>query len=173
MNKNYIKYKNIIYKYNPIDKYWLQMTKVKHQKDRRTYFDFDVSKYIYNAEKARSEINEYWDNYTDIWTYNGKEYDNLRTIHFAEKQTFDLNTDITYTYWGIKKDFLAKSKFIIYGLHNIVWYQGKLYWMLISHYLPQCQLFEFIDENKVGNFIKWTHVKHVRGVWCRTTNNFI
>lgn len=149
------------------------MTKVKRSKDRRVKFDFDISEYIYSANKARQEINEYWDDYTDIWEYNGKEYDNLKIIHLSEPRTFNLNTDIKFTYWYLNEDFLSKAKYIMYGLHSIVWYQGKLYWMLNSQYLPQCQLFEFIDENTVGKFIKWTHVKHVRGVWCRTTNSFI
>ena len=153
----YIKFNGSIYKkyreYNFEVSNWIKMTNIDDFKNRLITMntDFNEEKYKYGYVAARREINKYWNSLNHTWTFNGEEFDNH--IDFTtENVPHKINN---YKYY-------------------VVWYRGNLYWMVMYHYFPMCQLYEFksIDE-KPGNFIKWTNVKHLKSVFNKTQHKIV
>lgn len=158
----FIKKDGIIYKWSESQKCWIQMTGIKPGIDRRNTFGRDVEQYGYNKQKARTEINNYWNRVKDSWTYRGHEYNNHTPAAIETKYGWEINPDIpNHTYR--------------HDSYIIVWHQGNLYWAYRNHYLPQVQLFRFIrksDGPDTLEFTKWTHIKNCKAIFDKTTKKY-
>ena len=157
-HKTYIKFNRSIYKYfrEYIDGMsdWIKMTNIDDFSNRIMTVsnkNFNAEKYQYGYESANKEINKYWDSLNHTWTYNNEVFDN------------NVNFKVTNT-----------SHKIDNHSYYVVWYRGNLYWMVMYHYFPMCQLHEFKSINKKpGKFIKWTNVRHLKSVYNVTQNKII
>lgn len=185
MSKLFIKIEGAIYKQK--NDYWLKMTNLVKGEDRRTTFEYDITHYSYPANKAREEINTYWNSYKDSWTFMGNVYNNshilaemkLAVCKYTNNEYQDwyiipeVREQAVHKFPVVWKDIQGNEHTHSYDWY-IVWHQGHIYWMTYYHYLPQCQLYKFEGTNKTpGDFIKWTHVKNLRLVWNKTQKKYV
>lgn len=181
MSRIYIKKAGCIYKHIQDTNDWIKMTNIKESEDRKVTFIDNISQYRINTNKAREEVNNYWYNLISKWNFNGKKYTNTKPfadfklaqgteVHKVWFVLKEIPIHHFYTEWVDKNDVTHKHSYDWY----IVWYQGNLYWMTSYHYLPQCQLFKFESiDKRPGDFVKWTHVKNLKGVWNVTDKCYV
>lgn len=185
--KIYIKKDGVIYKCIPEKELWMQMTGIKHGEDRRftfTELGEDVEQYRYNTQKARTEVNEYWNSLKDEWSFYGKIYNNSKPLSDYNIKESKYTND-KYQDWFVLKDIpthefyttwtdkLGKEHKYSYTWY-LVWHQGHIYWMISYHYMPQCQLYKFNGLDKEpADFIKWTHIKNLKAVWNKTDKCYV
>lgn len=178
-NNKFVKYNNTIYKivkykntiYNIFDNtHWIQMTNIFDLKQNRLVSPMcEYEKYAYEYSKANKEINDFWDNVSQTWNYNGQMFSNTGNLSFTHYKKCGNHLILDWCiYPYIKYHKFNDCKYYV------VWYRGNLYWMVTWHYIPRCQLYKFEDINTPPKtFIKWTHIRHLKPVYNETLKRFV
>lgn len=160
---------NEVYKVIPDEDYVLKVSPWNIGEDRRLskYEIGDDFKSV-NFNKAREIINDQWDRDEREWDFDGHTYKVYNSKEKDYKTTFEYPSDIQpYEFEYSYTDTEGNSRMYMHRYY-LCMFQGKIYWLQLSQYNPQVQLYNFIDiytEPSYRGFAQWTNVKHCKKIY--------
>lgn len=161
----------VIYKYIYNRNNFIKLTHWFMGEDRRISIEYLSKKYtnkelkILTSQKANELTNQYWNNLTREWEYDGRKYKVL-SIKDALTQNIDPEDD------G-KLHIFPEEYFRYYvGL-----YRNRIIWYTYTSYNCSCLIFKFADINKqpsvLNDFCGYISRKGIQPILDCETNEFI
>ena len=177
---------------------YLKCTPWKEGEDRRKSWD-DLVKLEAKelpTHKATEEINNIWRATTWKWKHGNKKYETRGFC--AEREWKSVESELssgkkrqykwlqyqdvmklckpheftTYHRWTDRDGNIQVTKWV--HRYFLVCYQGRIRWVTVDQYFPQCELYEFEDINKEPRtMVGWTNINCVRPIYCVTDKEYI
>lgn len=162
----------IIYKYIYNKNHFVKLTHWSIGEERRVDVEDLIHKKLkeLKANKANELTNQYWNNLTREWEYNGRKYKVL-SIKDGLAQGIDPEKD------G-KLHIASKNYNDVFTVNHRCYvglYQNRIVWYSYDSYIEKCVMYKFIniDTISISHPIGHTNKKNIRPIIDCETNEFL
>lgn len=172
----FIDNKGVIYKYIFNKNHFVKLTHWSISEERRVEVEY-LSKEYNNKElkelkatKANELTNQYWNNLTREWEYDGRKY---KVLSIKDGLAYGISPEDDGKLHIASKNY--SGLYIINRRCYVGLYQNRIVWYIYDSYIEKCAMYKFININTISTscLIGYTNKKNIRPIIDCETNEFL